>query len=114
MQGLARFVDVRSFVTDLRLGDERASDEVARAGFIGDLAVVEARVKILGQGGVRVPEIVEALTGDAGFEHRAVRAELYGEQPDGRTIDPMDLAAMRERRTIPSVSLEQPALASPS
>jgi len=114
VQGLARFVDVRSFVTELRLAGDDAGAEVARAGFFGDLAVVEARVKILGQGGVRVTEIVQALTGDAGLEHRAVRAELYGEQSDGRTIDPMDLAGLRARRAVTGVSLDESALASPS
>ena len=64
------------------------------AGVLGDLVVLEVDVKILGSGGVKTVEIVEAITGDAGFPHRAIRAALYGER-DGKRVDPLDTAAIR-------------------
>jgi radical SAM-linked protein len=106
MNGLSKYVDVRSFVSSMRLGGEQAHAEVARAGLFGDLVVVEAHVKILGQGGVRVAEIIEALTGDAAIAHRAVRAELYAER-DGRAVGALDLAALREPRTVTSAVSQQ-------
>jgi radical SAM-linked protein len=96
MGGLAKYVDVRSYVTGIRIGGEHAHRELARAGFFGDLLPVETSVKILGQGGVRVAEIVEALGGDIAY--RAVRAELYADRPNGDKIDLLDLAALREQR----------------
>src|SRR5262249_35679755 len=96
--GLAKYVDVRSFVTGIRIGGERAASELARAGFLGDLGAVETSVKILGQGGVPVAESVEALRGAAGIAYRAVGAELYADRSNGEKIDLMDLAALREER----------------
>jgi len=103
---LAKYVDVRAFVTDARMGGAQALDEVARAGLMGDLVVVEVHVKILGSGGVKTTELAQALTGDAAFPHRAVRAELYGER-DGERIDPFDLVRLRKPRS----ATAQPATA---
>jgi radical SAM family uncharacterized protein/radical SAM-linked protein len=94
IDGLAKYVDVRSFVTDAAIGAEHAASEVRRAGVLGDLVVLEVDVKILGSGGVKTAEMVEAITGDAGFAHRAIRAALYGVR-EGRRIEPLDLASLR-------------------
>ena len=91
---LAKYVDVRSFVTGAAIGAESAAREVRLAGVLGDLVVLEVDVKILGSGGVKTVEIVEAITDDAGFPHRAIRAALYGER-DGKHVDPLDTAAIR-------------------
>jgi radical SAM family uncharacterized protein/radical SAM-linked protein len=94
IDGLAKYVDVRSFVTHAVIGGDAAAREVRRAGVLGDLVILEVDVKILGSGGVKTAEIVEAVTGDAGFAHRAIRAALYAER-EGRRIDPLDLAGVR-------------------
>jgi hypothetical protein len=98
IEGLAKYVDVRSYVTGARLGGMDAAGETARAGLIGDLAVIEVDVKLLGSGGVKAVEIAEAITGEQGFPHRAVRAALYAER-DGARIDPLHIDALRRRRT---------------
>ncbi|HKQ71106.1 MAG TPA: TIGR03936 family radical SAM-associated protein, partial [Polyangiaceae bacterium] len=97
IEGLAKYVDVRSFVTGARMGDARTLEDTRRAGILGDLAVVEFDVKILGSGGVKTIELAHAITGDASFPHRAIRTALYGER-EGVAIDPMDLASLRRRR----------------
>jgi radical SAM-linked protein len=98
IDGLAKYVDVRSYVTGARMGGVAAVEETARAGLLGDLAVVEVDVKLLGSGGVKAAEIVEAITGEQGFPHRAIRAALYGER-DGARVDPLHLEALRRPRT---------------
>jgi len=99
MDGLAKYVDVRSFVTGARIGDGGAREEAARAGFLGDLAIVEVDVKLLGSGGVKATEIAEAITGDQAFPHRAIRSAMFAEK-DGARIDPLHVEALRRPRTI--------------
>ncbi len=94
---LAKYVDVRSFVTRAAIGGEDATKQVRLAGVLGDLVVLEVDVKILGSGGVKAVEIVEAITGDAAFAHRAIRAALYAER-DGNPVDPLSVAALRQPR----------------
>jgi radical SAM family uncharacterized protein/radical SAM-linked protein len=94
IDGLAKYVDVRSFVTDLAIGGERAASDVRRAGVLGELVALEVDVKILGSGGVKTAEMVEAISGDAGFHHRAIRVALYGER-EGKRIEPLDVASLR-------------------
>jgi radical SAM-linked protein len=98
IEGLAKYVDVRAFVTGARMGGVEAARETAKAGLIGDLAIVEVDVKILGSGGVKAVEIAEAITGEQGFPHRAIRAALYGER-DGARLDPLFPEALRRPRT---------------
>jgi radical SAM-linked protein len=105
IEGLAKYVDVRSFVTEARLGGSESLRETARAGLIGDLVVVELDVKLLGSGGVKATELAEAITGEQGFPHRAVRAALYAER-DGVRIDPLHIEALRRPRAALSTALE--------
>jgi radical SAM-linked protein len=103
MDGLAKYVDVRSFVTGARMGDGGAREEAARAGFLGDLAIVEVDVKLLGSGGVKATEIAEAITGDQAFPHRAIRSAMFAEK-DGARIDPLQVEALRRPRTISAIA----------
>jgi len=105
IEGLAKYVDVRSFVTGARLGGAEALGETARAGLLGDLAVVELDVKLLGSGGVKATELAEAITGEQGFPHRAVRAALYAER-DGARLDPLHLESLRRPRLVPATQTE--------
>jgi radical SAM-linked protein len=97
IDGLAKYVDVRSFVTGARIAGSEAVEETARAGLVGDLVVVEVDVKLLGSGGVKAVELAEAITGEHGFPHRAIRAGLYAER-DGARIDPLCIEALRRPR----------------
>jgi radical SAM family uncharacterized protein/radical SAM-linked protein len=102
LDGLAKYVDVRSFVTGARVGGDATSQDARRAGFVGDLAFVEVDVKILGSGGVKTTELVEAITDGAGIPHRAIRTALYADR-DGAQVDPLHLAALRRARATESV-----------
>jgi hypothetical protein len=64
---------------------------------VGDFALLEVDVKILGSGGVKTNEIVEAITDGSGLAHRAIRTALYADK-GGIEIDPLDLAALRRAR----------------
>jgi hypothetical protein len=97
VKGLAKYVDVRSYVTRARVGGEDARRAVRRAGLVGDFTVLEVDVKILGSGGVKTVEIVEAITGNANVPHRSIRDRLYSERA-GIEVDPMDLAALRRAK----------------
>jgi radical SAM family uncharacterized protein/radical SAM-linked protein len=100
IEGLAKYVDVRAYLTSLALGGSDAAALMTRAGLLGDLVVMEAAVTIPGSGGVKTSEIVEAVTGDKAFPYRAVRAALYGEK-DGARVDPFDLELLRARHGRP-------------
>jgi len=97
IKGLAKYVDVRSFVTGARMSGERAYRDARRAGFIGEFALLEVDAKILGSGGVKTFELVDAITERAGLPHRAIRVALYAER-DGSEVDPLDLTALRRAR----------------
>jgi radical SAM family uncharacterized protein/radical SAM-linked protein len=98
IDGLAKYVDVRSYVTGARLGGAAAASETARAGLVGDLVTVELDVKLLGSGGVKATELAHAITQDPDFPHRAVRAALYVER-DGARFDPMLLETFRRPKS---------------
>jgi radical SAM family uncharacterized protein/radical SAM-linked protein len=104
IDGVARYVDVRSFVTGARLGGDEARRCSQRAGFIGDVVLVEADVKILGSGGVKTTEIVQAIAETPELPHRAIRAAVYADRA-GIEVDPLDLAAVRR----PRASVDLPA-----
>ena len=105
IEGLAKYVDVRAYVTGARIAGVDAAREIARAGLVGDLAVVEVDVKLSGSGGVKAAEIAEAIVGEHGFPHRAVRAALYAER-DGARVDPLHLQALRRPRASAAPVLE--------
>ncbi len=105
IEGLAKYVDVRSFVTRARVAGDDARSLVARAGLVGDFTVLEVDVKILGSGGVKAVEIVEAITLDPGLPHRAIRTALYAERA-GIEVDPMNLAALRRARPVAAAMVD--------
>jgi radical SAM family uncharacterized protein/radical SAM-linked protein len=92
IDGVGKWVDVRSFVRGIEVAG--AGDSLlARAGLVGDLAVLYVDVEIRGSGSVKVAEIVEAMTG-ADHPHRAVRVAM-GAWVAGRLVSPLDLDAVR-------------------
>jgi len=98
LDGLAKYVDVRSFVTRARIAGPAARDAIGRAGLVGDLAALEVDVRILGSGGVKTVELVEAILENAGTPHRAIRTALFGER-EGLEVEPLHLAALRRARS---------------
>ncbi len=61
--GIARVVDVRPFLAELRPLDAAAHAEIARAGLVGDLVGAVADVLMPGSGGIRPAEIAALLSG---------------------------------------------------
>jgi hypothetical protein len=90
ISGVGKIVDVRRFVNDLRVGDAALVESVRRAGLVGRVVVLDARVSITPTGSVKAAEIVEALTGDRGCPWSAVRVALTG-----NGASPLDLDAHR-------------------
>jgi radical SAM family uncharacterized protein/radical SAM-linked protein len=79
-------IDAKALVHELSVGAESAERVVHEAGLGGSMLLVCAWVALGTQGSVRPREIVAALTGDAAFPHRAVRAGLLA-----GTRTPLDL-----------------------
>jgi len=96
IEGIGRWLDVRAFLRAAALETERARQAVHDAGLVGDLAVLEVDLEIRGSGAVKVSEVVEAITGEKDFPHRAVRFGL-GAWRAGALVSPFDLDAVRVR-----------------
>ena len=110
-KGLAKSVDVKKFLRSLEVGGPRAAASLEEAQVLGDFVPLLADVEIMGDGGVKIAEVIEALfpaTGAArrgsaaAFEpsaenipYHAVRAEL-GRAHDGEFVTPLDLAKVFE------------------
>jgi radical SAM family uncharacterized protein/radical SAM-linked protein len=97
IDGIGKRVDVREFVRSLTVGDDGAVASLARAGIAGDLVALAAEVEVRGSGGVKIGEVVEAVTGDAELPHRAVRVAL-GTVSGGVVVSPLELEALRALR----------------
>jgi radical SAM family uncharacterized protein/radical SAM-linked protein len=101
IEGVGKRVNVREFLQSLRVGDQADVERLAHCGFLGDFVVLGAQVDIRGSGGVKIAEVVEAVTGDAELPHRAVRVAL-GARIGERIASPLELevvAGLRSART---------------
>ena len=78
VDGAKKTMDVKAYLLSLSVDSPEAVAAAARAGLVGDLVVVDARVKILGSGAVKASEIAEVLVG-RDVEHRAVRMAVSAE-----------------------------------
>jgi hypothetical protein len=94
IEGIGRWVDVRTYLRALTLESDRAAEAVCDAGLVGDLVVLEVDVEIRGSGAVKVSEVVEAITKIADFPHRAVRFGL-GAWRGGDVVSPLELDRVR-------------------
>lgn len=65
IKGLAKMVDVRSFLETVTRLDGEAMAAVRRAGFVGDLVGFDAFATIRGDGAAKPSEIAEVLIGQA-------------------------------------------------
>ena len=119
IDGVAKVLDVRSYLLGARLAGHEAREAIARAGLVGDLVAVEVEVKILGSGAVKSSEIAAVLLGGADASkaatappHRAIRAALFALVEDER-VAPTDLARHR-RRPPPELSVAAAAAPPPA
>jgi radical SAM-linked protein len=105
IEGVGKLVDVRRFTREARLGDAAAEELLRRAGLVGTLVPLEATIALGQNGSAKITELVEALFGERGFPHHAVRVALLA----GSTT-PLDLVAFR--RSPPTRENESEAAAS--
>jgi radical SAM-linked protein len=97
IQGVGKLVNVRGYVSELRLGEEHAETVLARAGIVGRVHALETTIQITQTGSAKVSELVQALFGRADVPHHAVRARMVA----GET-HPLDLATLRTARERPT------------
>ncbi|HEX7668624.1 MAG TPA: TIGR03936 family radical SAM-associated protein, partial [Polyangiaceae bacterium] len=105
IEGIGKIVEVKNFVTDVRLGGADALDSVRKAGIVGDLVPIEVRVRVLGSGSVKIAEVIEAVTGDRTLPFKAVRVALTS----GAT-SPMDLLAHRREPPVAAARKMDPSV----
>jgi hypothetical protein len=103
ISGVGKIVDVRRYVTDIRIGDEALVESVRRAGLVGRVVVLDAHVAITPTGSAKAAEVVEALTGDPNCPWSAVRVALTGSG-----ASPLDLEAHRKKPVTPIVDAALP------
>jgi radical SAM family uncharacterized protein/radical SAM-linked protein len=89
IDGLGKKVDVRRFVRQLRVGGQVECDALARAGLLGDLAVLDATLALGPTGSAKATEVVEAVL-EPSFPHKAVRLQLLAGE-----LSPLDIASLR-------------------
>lgn len=104
VDGLGKMVDVRQFVTELRLGGDESGQQLERAGLIGRMIALDVTIEIGQRGSAKVSEVVEALLGTKDFPHRGVRIELLA-----GSGTPRDLELHRKRPALPLVNAEATA-----
>jgi radical SAM-linked protein len=104
IDGIGRIIDVKRFVSSVRLGGQDSVDLVRRAGIVGGYVPLEVSVRITQNGSAKIVEVVEAITGEAGFPFKAVRTALTG---GGASA--MDLAAHRKPLAAATQAAASPA-----
>jgi radical SAM family uncharacterized protein/radical SAM-linked protein len=91
IEGIGKWVDVRSFVRTMVIGDPEAKAAIEHAGVVGDYATITVDVEIRPNGAVRLEEIVRALTGGEALEPYGVRTAL-GKFREGAIVSPITSA----------------------
>jgi radical SAM family uncharacterized protein/radical SAM-linked protein len=91
VDGLGKIVDVRSFVEHLAVGDATSLASLERAGLVGRMLPLDVTISIGQRGSAKVAEVVEAVLGEKGFPHKAVRVELLlgAVIPSATNLDPV-------------------------
>ncbi|HEY2409818.1 MAG TPA: TIGR03960 family B12-binding radical SAM protein [Polyangiaceae bacterium] len=91
IEGIGKWIDVRSFVTSLALGEHASLSLLERAGLVGRMIALDATLSIGPRGSTKLSELVEALTGRTDFPHRGVRVALLA-----GASTPLDLPVHRK------------------
>jgi radical SAM-linked protein len=91
IKGIGKWVDVRSFVKELRVGAAAARDALDRASFVGRIVPLETTISISQQGSAKISEVVTMLFDDANFPHKALRTRLCA-----GAASPLELEAHRK------------------
>src|SRR5690606_27041817 len=73
---IGKIIDVRQLTDSVAVGGEAAHAVLDRAGIVGRVVPLELALPIRQNGSAKVAEVVDAVLGETGFPHRAVRAAL--------------------------------------
>ncbi len=92
IEGIGKKVDVRKYLRAAAFDDPRASDSLARAGLVGDLAAVFVEIAVTPTGSAKISEAVEVMFGP-GTPAKPVRAALLAGHRS-----PLDLEQLRAAR----------------
>jgi radical SAM-linked protein len=100
---IGKKVDVRKYIQTLAIDVDHTA--VKRAGFVGDLIVLNASTRLLDGGGARLSEVVHAILGDENFPFQCVRTALgKGDVSGVGVIGMMDLPAFRKMALPPPIN----------
>jgi radical SAM family uncharacterized protein/radical SAM-linked protein len=91
IEGIGKIIEVKTFVARVELGSAAAAETLGRSGIVGNVVALCVSTRVTPTGSVKIAEVIEALTGDAHFPFKAVRAALTG-----RGGSPMDLPLYRK------------------
>jgi radical SAM-linked protein len=105
IEGVGKFINVRQFVQEMRIGGEESLALLERAGLLGRMIPVDVTIEIGQRGSAKIAEVVEALTGLPNFPHRGVRIALLA--GDGT---PLDLDLHRKKPAQPHAAVEAQTL----
>ncbi|WP_394824078.1 TIGR03960 family B12-binding radical SAM protein [Pendulispora albinea] len=94
IEGVGKWVDVRAFLRQIAVGDPRAAQAAAAAGFVGDLVPILVDLDIRPSGTAKIAEAVQALSPDDPLDYVAVRAGL-GRFREQELVSPIELAHFR-------------------
>ena len=95
--GVGKMVDVRRLTERALLGGAAECELFSRAGLVGDLVPLDLTISIGPTGSAKVAEVVEAIVGQPGFPHRAVRVALFA-----GANSPLEVAAFRRPKLEPA------------
>ncbi|MEZ4251012.1 MAG: TIGR03960 family B12-binding radical SAM protein [Polyangiales bacterium] len=94
VKGIGKKVDVGAYLRDVVVGE--GSEELARAGLVGELVPLRFSTNLVQGGSARPSEVVQALLGRE-LPVRLVRVGLFALR-DGERIDPLELERLRPLR----------------
>jgi radical SAM family uncharacterized protein/radical SAM-linked protein len=98
IDGVGKRIEVRGLLRSISLGFE-ANVWLERAGIVGDLVALSVDVDVRASGGVKVAEVIEAVSGDGELPYRAVRVMLGLRRKDASVVSPLKLEELREAGT---------------
>ena len=96
IDGIGKKVEVRRYLREVAVSDERAARALAEAGLVGDLMPLLVDIEVTGSGSAKVSEVLTVLFADA-IPAKAVRVGL-GLRTGTGLASPLELETLRSVR----------------
>jgi len=103
IDGIGKKVEVRRYLREVAVSDERAARALAEAGLVGDLMPLLVDIEVTGSGSAKVSEVLTVLFADA-IPAKAVRVGL-GLRTGTGLASPLELETLRSVPVSVSVSV---------